>query len=214
MIKRKSKGIALIAAVMTLLFMLSAVCVYADAFATANIDVRCKIADNIPKGHTFTYELRANAEGNPMPEGSLYGVKTVKMKKSGRVNFGSIEFDHPEVYYYTMRETTSEWGNFKPDPTEYTVILIANNDGQVQTVIQNNKGEKPDRAEFKNTYNTPHDDDDEDEDEERSGSSAQTGDTFRYILIGFAAGMSAMFLVITVYKRMNASGKEKVREFR
>ena len=193
--------------------------VHAAEFAKTNIDVRCHIDKKIPSGHTFTYELKAGSETTPMPKDSLYGVKTVKMTKSGKVDFGDIVFDHPEVYYYSISETTGEWGDFRPCQEEYTAILIVNSEGQVQTIIQNNQGEKPDKILLENTYGKKGDDDGgggsgDDSDGEDERSSAQTGDSIKYIVTGFAAGMFAMFMLLTILKRIATTGKVKVREFR
>lgn len=128
--------------------------VYADQFATYSIPVTCRISPDIPVDMDldFTYTLRAENGDCPMPEGADGEEKTVHMTDSGAVEFGKITFDHPDVFHYTLQETTAETGSFRRDRTEYSAALIADTDGNVRMVVNTDKGKKPEKIEFANSY--------------------------------------------------------------
>ena len=126
---------------------------YADTFASFEIPVTCITAEGVPSDkRDFTYSLEVETGDQPMPEGSEGNVKTVHMKKSGKVRFGTISFDHPDTYSYEVRETTREWKRFRRDRSVYKVTLTADNDGKVHMAVRNAAGEKVERIEFNNLY--------------------------------------------------------------
>ncbi len=178
---------------------------YADSsFATATIPARCKIANNIPGTHIFTYELRADSDSTRMPEEANGSVMKVAVTKSGKLDFGTIVFDHPEVYNYTIREVSNEFKYFKKDPQVYRVAVYADTDGKVFTIIRDKNGKKPDEILFKNTYNKP---------EPAKKKTAQTGDTIRYMIIGVIGFLCLIALAFVVPKRADTNGKERIKEF-
>ena len=127
---------------------------YAEELASCEIPVTCRISPDIPLDLDldFRYTLKAGNEECPMPEGSHDGEKTVHMTDSGKVEFGRIVFDHPDVFRYTLKETTDEAGAFRRDSTEYQAALIADADGKVRMVVNTDRGSKPDKIEFVNSY--------------------------------------------------------------
>ena len=129
--------------------------VYAQELTSYEIPVTCRISPDIPLDFDldFMYTLKAGSEKCPMPEGSEDGRKTVHVTDSGKVEFGKIIFDHPDVFHYTLQETTSETGAFRRDRTIYDAALIADANGNVRIVVNTDKGSKPEKIEFVNTYN-------------------------------------------------------------
>ena len=151
------KLIIRIAAVTALLLLMTAPAarqVYAEDFAEYEIPVTCRISEDIPLDMDldFTYLLEADSEDCPMPEGSNAGKKTVHVTDSGKVDFGKISFDRPEVFHYTLKEITNEKGRFRRDKTEYHTTLVTDTDGNVNMVVNNGEGKKSDKIEFANTY--------------------------------------------------------------
>ena len=127
--------------------------VNAEPFAEAEIPVSCKVSPRVPeKYRDFTYTLTAESEDCPMPEGTEKGIKTVHMRKTGKIDFGKICFDHPEMYSYTIRETTPDRGRFRRDRNVYKVSLMADTTGRIRVAIKNGNGEKQERIVFRNTY--------------------------------------------------------------
>ena len=151
------KLIIRIAAVTVLLLLMTAPAarqVYAEDFAEYEIPVTCRISDDIPLDIDldFTYLLEADSEDCPMPKGSNAGKKTVHVTDSGKVDFGKISFDRPEVFHYTLKEITNEKGRFRRDKTEYHTTLVTDTDGNVNMVVNNGEGKKSDKIEFANSY--------------------------------------------------------------
>lgn len=125
----------------------------AGDFAECKIPVVCRVCGDIPPDLDidFTYTLQA-AGDSPMPEGAVDGSKTVHMTDSGTVDFGTIRFDKPDVFYYNLMETTEESGKFRRDRTEYHAALMADSEGNVKIVINTDKGTKTDKVIFTNSY--------------------------------------------------------------
>ena len=142
----------LIAAVLSVSLMPDAA-VHADTFAEAEIPARCIVSRAVPEEYRdFTYVLEAESEDCPMPDGSHGMTKTVHMKKSGKIEFGKISFDHPEVYIYTVKETTPERGKLRRDHNVYAVSLMADSKGRVRIAVKNDSGEKQEEIVFRNRY--------------------------------------------------------------
>lgn len=154
---RKSLGSGRIILMTVILFMICAggQAVFAETLADYEIPVTCRISENIPVDldMDFTYSLQADSDDCPMPEGTKDGVKTVHMTDSGDVKFGEIRFDRPDVFHYTLKETTKEKGFFRRDKTEYHAALMADTDGKVKMVVNNDNGKKAEKIEFANSYN-------------------------------------------------------------
>ena len=126
---------------------------HAASFAETEITVKCVTAENVPADRrNFSYTLTADSEEVPMPEGSDGRTKTVRIKESDIISFGSISFSHPEVYRYTVRETTEEWSKFRRDKTVYKIEVLVDSNGNTHTVIRNSNGEKVDKMELVNRF--------------------------------------------------------------
>ncbi|WP_302754578.1 Spy0128 family protein [Collinsella intestinalis] len=99
-----------------------------------------KIFDRWDLAGSFDIELRAVQAGNPMPEGSTPGtdgrgskvVQATKAKPAG--DFGSISFDKPGVFEYTVREVAPSAEGVIPGMTysnaSYTIRVDVVDDGK------------------------------------------------------------------------------------
>ena len=150
----KVRHIVLVLMIITAPFIYSGAEVYAEDFASGKIPAVCRISSDVPESLDvdYRYTLIADDPDNPMPEGSEDGEKTVHMTDSGNIDFGMIEFSHPDVFYYTLMETTEGPSGFRRDRTKYRAALMADSGGHVTAVITEDTGAKTDKAVFRNSY--------------------------------------------------------------
>ena len=172
--------------------------VYAEDFAECDIPVTCRISDDIPvdMGLDFTYRLEADSSDCPMPKGSDGGRKTVHMTDSGEVDFGTIRFDKPDVFHYTLMETTAEKGRFRRDKAVYHTTLVADTDGNVNIIVNNDNGKKPEKIEFVNSYLPK---------EVKTRNAPKTGDSAglrKYVLLLLVCGLAAAALGLKKKRRL------------
>ena len=81
-----------------------------------------KVVIGEPKApETFRFELRPNDPANPMPAGSVGGVRTVEITGAGEEEFGIIKFTAAGIYEYTATETVSGADGYTYDKTVYLV---------------------------------------------------------------------------------------------
>ena len=125
-------------------------------------------------------------------------TKTVHMKKSGKIEFGRISLDHPEVYSYTVRETTPERGNIRRDHSVYAVSLMADSKGRVRIAVKNENGEKQGDIVFRNTYKG----------ETGRDSSPKMGDDER-ALIWLVVLCSGAAIALAVIERQRRRARER-----
>ena len=165
----------------------------ADTFASAVIPATCITAEGMPDSRrNFTYELIAQSENDPMPAGSENGIKTVHMKRSGDIDFGRITYSRPDIYCYTLKESSREWGGFRRDHNVYTAQVVVGAEKDVSVVFKNSKGEKTERVEFVNRYSPG----------KRAGQKApKTGDGIRVLAASAAALISSAVLLIILIRR-------------
>lgn len=77
---------------------------------------------------SFTFALTGN-DNAPMPTGSSDGYYTVSRSGEGTVSLGSITFDEPGEYTYTVSEIKGNELGWTYDDTEYTIIVTVKKDG-------------------------------------------------------------------------------------
>ena len=73
------------------------------------------VTGNPPTSSTFTFKLTAQNATQPMPAGSVNGVKTVTITGTGTASFGKWTYTQPGTYYYTVTEVIPS-----PPVAEYT----------------------------------------------------------------------------------------------
>lgn len=120
--------------------------------------VKKTVAGNPPVDATFTFTLTAKDPTNPMPEGSVGSVKTMRITGSGEKDFGTWSYTAPGIYYYTIKETNTGISGYAYDTTVYTITDHVNEkDGQLvlDRVTTNNAGKPVDAYTFINTYTPP-----------------------------------------------------------
>ena len=88
---------------------------------TAEVDysVIKKIEGKSDADETFTFELRADDIMNPVPAGSVRGIKRISIKGAGTAGFGTWEYTEPGSYSYTVREIAGSNRNYSYDSTVY-----------------------------------------------------------------------------------------------
>lgn len=114
--------------------------VAAVAVDAADLGGYQKIFDHWDIAKTFDIELKASQAGNPMPKGSATGAdgldsKVVEVTEANRMgDFGSISFDRPGTFGYTVREVVPAAGGAVPGMTysgaAYTIRVDVTDDGR------------------------------------------------------------------------------------
>ena len=104
----------------------------------------------------FTFRLAAQYASQPMPQGSLDGVKTVAIVGSGANAFGVWSYDIPGIYYYTAYEVDAGISGYTYDTTVYTITDTVTEVGGrlvVERVVTNESNRQVRSLTFINTYN-------------------------------------------------------------
>jgi pilin isopeptide linkage protein len=79
---------------------------------------------------TFTFKLEASDSSQPMPSGSLNGVKTITITGSGEGEFGTWSYEREGAYYYTVTEVNTGEAGYAYDPAVYTITdMVKGEDG-------------------------------------------------------------------------------------
>jgi pilin isopeptide linkage protein len=104
---------------------------------------------------TFTFTLKANESGSPMPaeaDGSTTLQKSIN--GAGRVSFGAITFDKAGTYSYTVTEEKGSAIGYTYDKSTYTVTYdVTESDGKLSCTRTITKGEDAvDSITFTNEY--------------------------------------------------------------
>ena len=106
----------------------------------------------------FTFILHAEGENDPMPENSTGRNKTITITGSGRTNFGTIHFNDPGTYTYTVQEVNDGVSGYTYDPTVYRVIFTVREEDSSLTVVRtvlDSNGSEVRCSTFTNTYHKP-----------------------------------------------------------
>ena len=107
---------------------------------------------------TFTFQLKADDPGNPMPSGSSNGVKTLEIQGAGEGEFGSWIYHDQGVYHYTVSEVDRNERGYIYDKTVYTITdtVTALSNGQlvVDRVVENMAHDEATAFAFTNTYDS------------------------------------------------------------
>lgn len=157
-------------------------------------------------GH-FTFKLEAFNPSQPMPIGSVNGIKTTSIRGSGEVEFGTWAYTAPGRYTYYISEVNNAESGYTYDTAIYTIVDIVsliNGQYELTRTITNNKGERVSNCSFVNKYKELSDDDLVNiDDDGLAGGAPQSGDIAimsRYaiglILLGFT-----LFIVMLVRRR-------------
>ena len=118
-----------------------------------------KIVEGNPtNASTFQFEMKAINPTNPMPAGSINGVKQATVIGSGEVEFGAFEITQAGTYQYVIREIDDGIANYTYDTTLYTITFdVRDVAGQLvaDTHVEKADGTVANEAVFTNIYKTP-----------------------------------------------------------
>lgn len=132
---------------------------------------------------TFSFELTANDEKYPMPEGT--NRKSVTIKGNGTASFGTITFTETGTYTYTVTEIAGNADDYTYDTSKYTITYeVINPEGLLEvtkTVKKNgfnsdviaftNKTDKYEEDEHDNPVNPDKPSDSDKEEKDNSNKS-------------------------------------------
>lgn len=115
--------------------------------------IRKVVEGNNAPAERFTFILRGNS-GAPMPGGASGSRYTVSRVGKGTVSPGSITYDAPGTYVYTIYERDDGDINWTYDEAEYTLTITVKKTGDVLTASDTLKkdGKNVSRIVFTNTY--------------------------------------------------------------
>ena len=118
-----------------------------------------KIVEGNPtNASTFHFEMKAVNPTNPMPDGSVNGVKQSTVIGSGEVEFGTFEITQAGTYQYLICEINDGIENYTYDTTIYTITFdVRDVAGQLvaDKRVEKEDGTVVDEAIFTNVYKAP-----------------------------------------------------------
>ena len=169
----------------------------ADAFGAENVPCSVDIPVRYELGdQAGTVRLIADDPEAPMPAGSRGGVKDLTLRGSGETSFGTIRYERPDIYTYTVRRSG--------DDTVYHVRVIATSDGQSSVVVMKEGVQgKTDLSFSSSVKSLPLSD----------GGSPGTGDGFALLLWLMLCTASATILLIYAARaaRRSPAGRKWLR---
>ena len=113
------------------------------------------VAGNPGINSAFIFKLEARDPSQPMPEGSINGVKTLAIEGTGQGEFGTWSYYEPGTYYYTVYELNTGESGYIYDNTVYTITdTVKEADGQLtlSRVVTNHLNRQVRTFTFINTY--------------------------------------------------------------
>ena len=105
----------------------------------------------------FTFKLVAQDPSQPMPPGSVGGVKTVQVIGSGESEFGDWSYDKEGVYYYSVYEENRAEPGYTYDTAVYTITdVVSDENGQLilSRTVTNDSNKQVTSLTFINTYDS------------------------------------------------------------
>ena len=127
---------------------------YKPTPVTVNPDLKKTVEGNPANPAKFTFNFKALDANNPMPEGSVDGIKEATITGSGTTSIGNIEFKLPGTYVYELTEVQGVARGYTYDQTVYTFTYkVKDVNGDLQSELVITKGtEEVNTAEFTNVY--------------------------------------------------------------
>lgn len=117
-----------------------------------------KISGDTPFEYpVFTFSLKADKAGSPMPADASGMVKTCTLQGAGAVDFGSVSVEKPGVYTYTISQepvADAAW-NCDTSVYELKIVVTQKDDGLSATKTLAKDGQQQDEAAFVNSYRLP-----------------------------------------------------------
>ena len=106
----------------------------------------------------FVFKLVAQDRANPMPRGSVNGVKTITVIGSGNNDFGTWSYTQEGTYYYTIYEVNTGEAGYIYDDAVYTItdsVKAVNGQLVVMRVVTNDNNKPVTSLSFINKYASP-----------------------------------------------------------
>lgn len=129
--------------------------VYDPADATVTLGAGKTFAGADLKDAQFTFQLTGADESTPMPEGAKDGVSTATNDENGSIVFGTIAYDKPGTYKYTVSEVNDEQDGVTYDDTTYEVTVTVTDDTATGTLKAAVSYGDADAMVFSNLYKKP-----------------------------------------------------------
>lgn len=117
--------------------------------------VKKTVSGNPSKASEFTFALVAGNPLNPMPAGSVDGVKTITIVGSGEAEFGTWSYSKAGTYYYTVYEVNVGESGYTYDTAVYTFTdTVREENGQfvLSRVVTNDLNKQVSTLTFINKY--------------------------------------------------------------
>ncbi|MCL2013352.1 MAG: hypothetical protein FWG69_00010 [Oscillospiraceae bacterium] len=117
--------------------------------------VKKTVSGNPGTAGTFIFKLTAQKAQQPMPAGSVNGVKTLTIKGAGQGEFGTWSYETPGVYIYTVSEVNNGIRGYTYDTAVYLITdTVKDKNGQltVSRTVTNGKSKSTAFMEFINIY--------------------------------------------------------------
>jgi pilin isopeptide linkage protein len=118
--------------------------------------VKKTVSGNPSRTSSFTFSLTAKDRANPMPEGSVNGVKYMTIYGSGEEDFGTWKYIREGTYYYTISEVVFPDTGYTYDSSVYTITdVVKDADGQLVVIrtVTNGSNKQVESCTFINKYN-------------------------------------------------------------
>lgn len=137
----KTKAIIKVSGMMLAALLLLSAVLPAPAFASENVPVMLEIPityivnGNAAMAGGDRFTLEPDDPEAPMPEDSAGGKKTITIREEGGYSFGSIYYDRPEIWWYTIRRELTDKKGVTKDDSVYRAKVIALNDGQGYVLV-------------------------------------------------------------------------------
>lgn len=129
--------------------------VYDPAAATVTLGAGKAYGGADLKDGQFTFQLAGADESTPMPEGAKDGVSTATNDENGSIVFGTIAYDKPGTYKYTVSEVNDEQDGVTYDDTTYEVTVTVTDDTATGTLKAAVSYGDADAMVFSNQYKKP-----------------------------------------------------------
>lgn len=203
------KMMAFVMSVIVCTFLFIPITVHADSNDSGNEAIKLygahKIVNGSVKTGKFTFVLEARDDTCPMPDGSSGRIKKVTISPNGTFDFGTVKFEKPGTYEYTISREIIKSKDLEQDESVYKIKIAHFNDGTTVVVYEKvGMKEKPAKIEYVDKYI-------------KSGSNSTsnststkstvkhilTGDTDTLIKLGMTFGLASflILLILAIRKR-------------
>ena len=126
-----------------------------DPLLMVDPPVRKVVFGNPKKDVKFTFQLKAQSPGQPMPAGSENGVKTITIVGSGEKEFGTWAYTKAGIYHYTVSEVNTGEAGYTYDAMVYTITDTVRESGGrliLDRALSKNSDQQADVFLFINRY--------------------------------------------------------------